>query len=170
VAVDGVVRFEPDLDRGLERCEDLLLAAASPGDGSNDGEIGMPPGLSRYLERLEVAEGTVLIHQHDRTGDVFVVDSGRLSVEATRTEGTRVRLRSIRPGVVVGEIAMYSGVPRTADVVAETPCVVLRLGGDALDRMEAEDPALAARVHRWLARTLSDRLSDTVRAFDAQRD
>jgi SulP family sulfate permease len=62
---------------------------------------------------------------------------------------------------------MYSGVPRTADVVAESPCVVQRLGRDALERIEDEDPALAARVHRWLARTLSDRLSDTVRMVDA---
>jgi SulP family sulfate permease len=101
---------------------------------------------------------------------VFVVEAGRLAVEMTTAEGTRMRLRSIRPGVVVGEIAMYSGVPRTADVVAETPCVVLRLGSGALERIEADEPELAAGVHRWLARTLSDRLIDTVRAFDAMLD
>jgi SulP family sulfate permease len=170
VARDGVVRFEPDLDRGLEWCEDVLLATASVGEGSDDGEVGMPPGLTRHLERLELAEGTVLIRQGDRAGDVFVVESGRLVVELTTPDGARVRLRSIRPGAVVGEIAMYTGVPRTADVVAETPGVVLRLEGGALERMEADEPELAARVHRWLARTLSDRLSDSVRAFDALRD
>jgi SulP family sulfate permease len=170
VARDGVVRFEPDLDRGLERCEDVLLAAASIGRGSEDGEVGMPPRLTRYLERLELTEGTVLIRQGDRSGDVYVVESGRLAVELTTADGARVRLRSIRPGAVVGEIAMYSGVPRTAGVVADTPGVVLRLEGATLERMEADEPELAARVHRWLARTLSDRLSDTVRAYDALRD
>jgi SulP family sulfate permease len=167
VASDGGVRFETDLDRGLERCEEALLASAAVGNGSQDGEAGIPSGLTRYLERRELAEGTMLIHEGDRTGDVFVLERGRLAVEATRSDGTRMRLRSIRPGVVVGEIAMYSGVPRTADVVAESPCVVQRLGRDALERIEDEDPALAARVHRWLARTLSDRLSDTVRMVDA---
>jgi len=88
-------------------------------------------------------------------------------VEVATPEGTRMRLRTIRPGVVVGEVAMYSGAPRTADVVAETPSVVLRLGADALARLETSEPALAADVHRWLATTLSERLSDTVRAFDA---
>jgi SulP family sulfate permease len=170
VARDGVVRFEPDLDRGLERCEDVLLAAASIGRGSEDGEVGMPPRLTRYLERLELTEGTVLFRQGDRSGDVYVVESGRLAVELTTPDGARVRLRSIRPGAVVGEIAMYSGVPRTAGVVADTPGVVLRLEGATLERMEADEPELAARVHRWLARTLSDRLSDTVRAYDALRD
>jgi SulP family sulfate permease len=170
VATDGVLRFEPDLDRGLERCEDHLLTASTLGEGSEDGDAGMPRGLLRYLDRLELAEGTVLIHQGDRAGDVYVVESGRLAAEMTTSEGARVRLRSMRPGVVVGEIAMYSGVPRTADVVSETPCVVLRLEGGALERLEADDPALAARVHRWLARTLSDRLSDAVRTFDAMLD
>jgi SulP family sulfate permease len=88
----------------------------------------------------------------------------------TTSEGTRVRLRSIRPGVVVGEVAMYSGVPRTADVVAETACVVQRLGSGGFERIEIDEPELAARVHRWLAGTLSDRLVDTVRAFDAMID
>jgi SulP family sulfate permease len=170
VALDGVVRFEQDLDRGLERCEDALLAAVISGDGAEDGEVAMPPGLTRYLERRELAEGTVLIRQGDTTGDVYVLEAGRLAVETTRSAGTRVRLRAIRPGVVVGEIAMYSGVPRTADVVAETPCVVSRLGRDAIERIEVEDPVLAARVHRWLAHTLSDRLSDTVRMVDARMD
>ena len=170
VARDGLVWFEPDLDRGLERCEDVLLAATILDQGSVDGAVEMPQGLERYLERLELAEGAVLIHQSDRTSDVYVLESGRLAVEMTTSEETRVRLRSIRPGVVVGEIAMYSGVPRTADVVAETSCVVLRLGGGALERMETDEPELAARVHRWLARMLSDRLIDTVRAFDALLD
>ncbi len=74
-------------------------------------------------------------------------------------EGTRLRLRSVNPGVVVGEVSMYTGLPRTADVVAETPSVVLRLRGATIRRMEADEPELAAALHRWLARTLSERLT-----------
>jgi len=65
---------------------------------------------------------------------------------------------------------MYTGVPRTADVVAEAPSVVLRLSGSAIQRMEAEEPELAAELHRWLAGILSERLSDTLREFDALLD
>jgi SulP family sulfate permease len=65
---------------------------------------------------------------------------------------------------------MYTGVRRTADVVAEEPSVVLRIRRSAIERMEAEEPDLAAALHRWLARTLAERLSDTLRAFDALLD
>jgi SulP family sulfate permease len=171
VVASELVRFEPDLDRGLQRCEEGLLAEAAgtvpAGDGSRAVLAGMPPGLRTYLERESLPEGTVLIRQDESAEDLFVVESGRLNVETLTAEGTRMRLRTMRPGVVVGEMAMYTGVPRSADVVAETPSVVLRLRRSSIERIEAEEPELAAALHRWLATTISERLGDTLRGFDA---
>jgi hypothetical protein len=56
----GVVRFEPDLDHGLQRCEDGLLQGegqAVHSDGSGNGLGGLPERLWAYLERRTVAEG-----------------------------------------------------------------------------------------------------------------
>ncbi|MGA9160759.1 MAG: cyclic nucleotide-binding domain-containing protein, partial [Actinomycetota bacterium] len=172
VPSEGIVRFEPDLDRGLQRCEEGLLedAAADPVPSVEEALAGMPPGLRAYLERVAIPEGTVLIHQDESPDDVFVLESGRLRIEILTAEGARMRLRTMHPGVVVGEVAMYTGVPRTADVVAEIPSVVLRLTQESIARMEAEEPELAAALHRWLATTLAGRLGDTLRAFDALFD
>ena len=172
--LDGVVRFESDLDRGLQRCEDVLLEETEldrfVGTGPGDALSGMPPPLRTYLERVSLPEGTVLIRQAEPPEDVFVLESGRLRVEMQTPEGRRVRLRTVLPGVVVGEVAMYSGVPRTADVVAEEPSVVLRLSRESIDRIGSDDPALAATLHRWLATTLAQRLNDTQKALDALFD
>jgi sulfate permease, SulP family len=193
VEADGIVRFEPDLDRGLQWSEEGLLGVAGAdgtalegvpvGKGaveagiervtSPDGSgaaLGMPADLGTHLERVTLPEGTVLIRQDEPPDDVFILEAGRLSVEMVTGEGTRLRLRSVNPGVVVGEVSMYTGLPRTADVVAETPSVVLRLSGATIRRIEADEPELAAAMHRWLARTLSERLSDTLREFDALLD
>ena len=177
VASEGVVRFEPDLDRGLQRCEEGLLENVGAGadriraqDASGEALAEMPPGLSRHLEREPLPAGAVLIRQDEPPGDVFVLESGRLSVETLTAVGTRMRLATISPGVVVGEVAMFSGVPRMADVTAEEPSVVLRLRRSVIERMESEEPELAAALHRWLARTLAERLSDTMREFDALLD
>ena len=177
VEVAGHVWFEPDLDRGLQRCEDGLLEDAveetdpdmSP-DGSGGALAGMPPHLLDYLERVELAEGTHLIRQDESPDDVFVLESGELRIEFVTPEGRRMRLRTVRPSVMVGEIALYTGARRTADVVAETPCVVLRLSRASIERMEAEEPEVAAAMHRWVASTLAERLTDTMRAFDALLD
>jgi SulP family sulfate permease len=170
LGTEGLVSFEPDLDRGLRRCEEALLVDTGFTQGGGASSDGVPPRLAPYLDQVAVAEGAVLLRQEDPPGDIFVLADGRLGVEASTPEGKRVRLRTLRPGVVVGEVALYSGAPRTADVVAETDCVVLRCSRQQIERMEAEDPAAAADLHRWLAGTLADRLSDTLRTYDALLD
>ena len=151
VAGQGALRFEPDLDRALQRCEELLLDEVDPAqapattDGSDDGAAALPPGVAPYLERVTLEGGDVLIHQGDPSEDVFVLVSGRLRVERSTPEGMRVRLSTVRRGVV-GEVALYTGAARTADVVAEAPSVVLRLRRAALERMEVEDPQVAAAL------------------------
>jgi SulP family sulfate permease len=170
--LSGVVAFEPDLDRGLQRAEDALLeetnldsdAAAGPGDALD----AMPPSLRSHLESVALDEGAVLIRQDDPPEDVFVLESGRLRAETHTSDGRGMRLRTMLPGVVVGEVAMYAGTARTADVVAEIPSVVLRLSRRSIERIAVEDPALAAALHRWLATTLAERLDDTLRSVDAR--
>jgi sulfate permease, SulP family len=175
VEVEGLVSFEIDLDRGLQRCEDALLSSPGLADAKARHPAGrrldgLPPGLVDHLERISLAAGDVLLHQDDPPGDVFVLESGRLGVETKIHDGTRMRLRTLRPGVVVGEVTLYTGVARTADVVAETEAVVLRISRASIERLEAEEPELAAALHRWLATTLAERLADTLGAVDALLD
>ena len=175
VEVEGLVSFEPDLDHGLQRCEDALLSAPDLTEAIAEHPAGrrldgLPPGLAAHLERVSVPESTVLLHRDEPPGDIYVLESGRLGVEAVMADGSRIRLRTLRPGVVVGEIALYPGGTRTADVVAEAPSVVLRIGREAIERLETQEPELAATLHRWLATTLAERLTDTMRTFDVLLD
>ena len=152
----GLAVFEPDLDRGLQRCEDALLSSPSLDEAKAEhpaasGPDGLPPGLAAHLERVSVPAGTVLLHQNEPPGDIYVLESGRLAVETSTYDGPRLRLRTLRPGVVVGEVTLYTDVPRTADVVAEVPSVVLKIGRAEIERLEREQPELATTLHRWLA-------------------
>ena len=93
-----------------------------------------------------------------------------MAVETRTPEGRRIRLRTLRPGVVAGEIALYTGTPRTADVVAEVDSVVLRCSDERIARIEVDEPDVAAVVHRWLAGILAERLGRTMRTIDALMD
>ncbi len=168
---DRIVRFELDLDRGLERCEELLLEEQpAPDEDLSRGAVGPPAGLAPYMERVAVDEGAAVLRQDEPPGDVYVLMEGRLAVETVTPEGKRVRLKILRPGVVVGEVALYTGAPRIADVVADTPCVLLRCPGEQIARIEAEDPVVAIALHRWFAQTLAGRLSETMGSFDVLLD
>jgi sulfate permease, SulP family len=172
VTAAGGLRFEPDLDHGLEICEDALLAAtaAAPAGGTPAADGQLPDGLAAQLERVQVPAGTVLLRQDELPGDIFVLTEGRLAVEIRTPEGKRVRLRILRPGVVVGEIALYTEAPRTADVVADTDVVVLRCSRERIAAIEADDPRAAAAFHRWLAASMAGRLDETMHGLDALLD
>jgi sulfate permease, SulP family len=168
VVASDVIRFEPDLEHGLQYCEDGLLAESEGTAGREaEAKIDVPSALRPYLERRSLPEGTVLIRQGDPPEDVFLLESGALSVEMTTPEGARMRMGTVRPGVIVGEVALYTGSRRTADVIAEIPSVVLSLSHASIERLEAEDPQTAATFHRWLAATLATRLTDAQRVSSA---
>jgi sulfate permease, SulP family len=170
VEAQGVVRYEPDLDRALERCEDGVLGRVDTGIGRSEALAGLPGLLRDRFERVELAEGAILLAQGDAPDDVFVLESGRLRIEVTTPHGVRMRVSTVLPGVMVGEIALYTGEPRTADVVAETPSVVLRLTGASIRLLESEEPELAVALHRWFATTIAARLTDRMRALDTLLD
>jgi SulP family sulfate permease len=82
------------------------------------------------------------------------------------SSGGAARAR-VRSALVVGEIALYTAAPRSADVVAETPAVVLKLSREDIDAIATTDPALTSAMHRWFASILAERLTDTTRALEA---
>ena len=65
---------------------------------------------------------------------------------------------------------MYLGIERTASVVANRKSVVYRLSRDALDKMEKDDPKVAALLHQWIARLLAERLAENNRTIEALLD
>lgn len=158
-AAGSPVLFFDDLDHGLEWCEAQLLAHAgctAPAD-----QTALPAELAEklapYLERVELAAGTDVMRQGEASDDMYFVRSGRVTV---RLDGSQ-RLRTYGPGTVVGEIAMFLGRPRSATVTADAPTVLARLTRAELDRMAAEDPALAETLLRHLVTQMCERLANT---------
>lgn len=173
----AVLRF-PDRDHGLEWCEDRILDAEGPDAREKERTLAArmvedwPLGsdvapLFRYLERLEIAAGEILIRQGDAATEIYFLDAGRLSARLQLSNGKELRLRTMHSGAVVGELGLYTGEIRSAHVRAETPCVVYRLTFEGLRRLEIENPEIAAAFHRFMARLLSERLVSTNRAIQA---
>lgn len=99
-------------------------------------------------------------------GDVYYLGSGTLTV-VLAAGGTAVRLRRVRAGTFVGELAFYLGVARTATVLAETFAEVVCLPRETLEGLERTHPDLAAEMHRIFARLIAERLTDSLRTIEA---
>jgi sulfate permease, SulP family len=170
----------PDLDRGVQWCEERQLArlregGALPAAAANAwdpaGVLGVPgDGLDPYLERRSFAAGERLLEQGEAGAGLLLVTAGQVSAMLVHTDGPDARLRTLPAGTIVGEIGFALGVPATATVVADTDVEVAVLTPRAVARMERDDPALAIRLHRRLVQLASERLAAADRTIDALLD
>ncbi|WP_429334498.1 SLC26A/SulP transporter family protein [Paraburkholderia sp. 35.1] len=153
--------FFADLDSGLEWIETQILSATRLTSASAFASA-LPDTLNAlrpHLDTLTLAPGEYVFRQADPGDSIYFVQTGRVTVALPVGEGRTLRLKSFGAGTIVGEMAAYSGARRSADVVADEPTVVLRLALSTLRRIENDDPALAARMHMFVARVLAARLA-----------
>lgn len=157
------------LDAGLEWVEDRLLATHSPTLSVNEQNFHglLAPhfstaaldALTARLEVHEVAGGQPLFLRGEPGDAMYFIESGRVTVSLPLAGGGAVRLRSFGPGTIVGEMAVYTHKPRSADVLAEGAARVRRLSLAALDALERDDPLSAQQFHRFVVKVMASRLT-----------
>lgn len=170
VEADGAkLRMFPDIDHALEWCEDQLIAAALPHAELVAALAGILTAeevayLVAHFERIDVAQDAPLIKQGESSDSMFIIEQGRVSVylrlgDGVNSGGRRLRLRTFTLGTVVGEMGLYTGAPRAADVVADEPTRAIKLGGAQVAALEKRMPDLANKLHRFVVRSLAQRLA-----------
>ena len=158
-----------DVDHAIEFCEETILADGtfeSNGTGVDamtflSLKIGHHPDLSAVVDKfrtVDLKRGDYLIRKGEAADDVFIVLTGRVHVQIDLPNGRTLRLRTMTPGAIVGDIALYTGQRRTADVVIEEDTTVLCLSAASLAEIESSYGNLAAAIHRIFAQTLAEKL------------
>lgn len=106
------------------------------------------------LPRIAVPAGSVIITEGEPGDAAYVILQGHCA--AYRLDGsTELELRSMGPGEVFGETAIFSHKPRTASVKATTDALLLKVTGDVLSR--------ALGLNSWMGafvRALADRFRE----------
>jgi len=97
----------------------------------------------------ELAAGDLLVREGDPGGDLYVLESGALSVER---QGT-VIARLTQPGTLVGEMSVLTQSPNSATVRADGKAVV-RVVKDAIQFINRQ-PEIAVHIAGVLAQRLN---------------
>lgn len=108
--------------------------------------------ISRHMQVVEVAEGTVLIREGDE-GDAFYI---ALDGNATVERGGRI-VGGVWKGGFAGELAIIDPAPRAATVIARTPMVLGVLDRRSFLAILRDVPALSNKLLRALAKRLRER-------------
>jgi len=175
---DAYFHVFANLDYGMEWCENLLLTEDSRSVIMRAATLKaqlkrvfpspeMIECFMKYLEKMELEKGHVLMSQGDPPEAMYFVDSGQVTAELEVENHQFIRLRSVGGGTVVGEIGLYLKQIRTATVFTTRPTIVYRLSETSMRAMEQNDPEVAANLHQWMVRLLAQRLSNNNQTLEA---
>ena len=136
-------------------------------DGPRSAELlaSLPGEVTQRLmaraAQVRRAAGQTLFMAGDAGDGCYVIDEGLLKVELASESGAQRILAILRPGAVVGELALVDGKPRSATVTALRESRLRFISRATFDEVVARDPELL----RAVAAVLAGRLRDTNQAL-----
>jgi small-conductance mechanosensitive channel/CRP-like cAMP-binding protein len=106
---------------------------------------------SRMMRRC-IPSGTTVFHQGDPGASLFLLTEGVLEVRASiEPAAAPMILDRMRPGDIFGEMALLTGEPRSATVVALCEAIVFELSDEHLRPMLHDRAELAERLSDLMA-------------------
>lgn len=119
--------------------------------------------LAKSAQPKILKKGQALFHHRDAGDGLYAVSVGVLEASILSAQGKKMSLNMMKAGDVVGEISALDHQPRTATVIAQTDCLLFRIGGAAIHDLIATNPrfaqelvkVLCARL-RWINQQVED--------------
>ncbi len=126
--------------------------------------------LTRFAEFMEIEDipqWRVLVKQGDCDSTMYLILEGEFRVRVN-IGGKETILATLGMGEFFGDISLFDHGPRSADVVANTDGLVLKVSSAAFDRLATEAPDLATPFLLAVGKTLAARIRfDNKRYSDA---
>ena len=125
------------------------------------------PAMQKLLcfssERLPYEAGQVIFRAGDVADAAYVVIDGSIEISVPTPKGP-LAVSTVGRNEIIGEIAIFGDVPRTATCTALTKLETLRISKDLFNNVIRESPDAAIE----LIRVLATRLSNTTAALSKQ--
>jgi SulP family sulfate permease len=165
---DSICQIFPDLDRGLEWCENQILKTIPYQNHSYSSLIQQLQTLFASIEQVEqfinylqpqqFLAGEFVFRQGELPNGLYLIESGQVSVFQELANGQVKRLSTFDGGSLCGEISFYTQERHSASVVANKISCLYYLSPEALKKMEMEAPQLAMIWQKFMLNLLAERL------------
>lgn len=164
-----------DLDLALEWCEERLLESLDAHSEPPEAPLSIAEldlfaqfsaedcaHVAALVTETRYGGGDFIIQEHDRADRLFLLAAGEATLSAKAGEGEiRKRITTFVPGVSFGELALFYGGRRTADVIADGAVVGYELPYARIEQLAETSALLHTRLLLAIGRTLAERLRRT---------
>lgn len=116
--------------------------------------------LARFLAFMEVQtvrQWAPIVRQGERGDSMFILLEGEVRVRLM-IENKETTLVTLGAGDFFGEVALFDQGPRSADVIANTDAVLLKVSHKAFANLSQTAPELAAPILIGIGKTLTARI------------
>ena len=164
---DKLVMFD-NLDEGVAWCDDRILDGFTSDDDLDDpvallgsllGDNSAARVVSSSFERLQLPAGESLFSQGDPGDSLYLILNGSVSIMLELPNGHKLHLRTMRAGAILGEMALYTGAPRSAAAEVIDKCDLYCLNSEAFRQLNQRHPMEAGLLHSFIVRLMSERLA-----------
>jgi CRP-like cAMP-binding protein len=121
--------------------------------------------LLTYLEVVRVPPFGSVFAKGEHGDALFMVLEGEVRARVM-IDNRETTLSTMGVGECFGELAVVDHGPRSADVIANQPTVLIRVSEAGLKRMFAEAPALAAPFMLALTRVITQRVRSLTKRYE----
>jgi len=112
---------------------------------------------------VEYKTGEKIIEQGTKERTAFLLLDGVAAVNVNKEDGGIFHVKDMSPGDIIGEIALFGELERTADVVAKEDCVALCFDWNSLEKIRMFLPPISAKFFLNLSSIIGGRLADTTK-------
>lgn len=140
----------PTPDPDLQQRETLLQTVLRNYFGS--GNAGILRTIQSEAIYVDLASGATLLRQGDVSDDVYFVLSGRLHAFSETESGARKILGEIGRGETIGELALFTGEPRSATIVAVRDSLLVKVTRAMIEHAITQAPDIEMSMMRIVIR------------------
>jgi len=167
----------------LDELKVIFKSKALAGAGPAGAAAGIQPGSLRrikmlahmderllaslltYLEVINVRQFGEVVTKGEHGDALFMVLEGELRARVN-IDGKETTLSTMGVGECFGELALVDQGPRSADVIANQPSVLIKVSSQALMKMFAEAPALSAPFMHALTKVIAQRVRAITKRYE----
>lgn len=117
--------------------------------------------VSHYMQAYRIQKGAVIFDEGDPERSMGLIVDGRIDIAKADSHATRSVIATLVPGNTFGEMSLIDAEPRSAQAVAATDVVMLKMTKDAFFELAAAKPSLAFQLLLKISIMISRRLRRT---------
>ena len=109
--------------------------------------------IADNAERVHYEKDDYIIRQNDKGDSLYIINDGVVSVYLDNENNEKIFLAKLGVGDFIGEGSLLTGEPRSANVIAETPCIAVKVSKEIIKDIFAKNPD----VYDYVANILAER-------------